>query len=86
MVRYSCRDSANITAGAGGTRRREEKMKRYMVVCKCEGEVWARFFDDAREADAHRMECDVCMDGYAQVYEYVADPESGMFEYRLAWE
>ena len=45
-------------------------MKKYMVVYKTdEGETCAAFFDKVCDADDFRMNCEVSMGWYAEVYE-----------------
>ena len=53
-------------------------MKKYMVVTLADdGEQFAYFTDSLERAEQHRMDSDVSMGWYSEVYERVTDPEEG---------
>ena len=59
-------------------------MPKYMVIVLTEeGETFANFFEDVRRAEQFRMDSEVCMGEYAEVYERI-ETEHGR-EYQLIY-
>ena len=52
-------------------------MKKYMVLIRDSetGEQFATFTDDYNKADNMRMDAEVSMGDFAQIYEWLPDPE-----------
>lgn len=52
-------------------------MKKYMILIRDSetGEQYATFTDDYRKADNMRMDAEVSMGDFAQIYEWLPDPE-----------
>ena len=58
-------------------------MKKFMVVIKNEDRQSACFFNKYADANNCRMNCECGIGGYAEIYEYAKDEESGISSYVL---
>ena len=61
-------------------------MKKYMLIIKDEeGTQHAHFYDDFNTADNARMDAEVSLGWYVELYEYQEKPEDGISCYEMIY-
>lgn len=59
-------------------------MEEYMVVSRCEGSTYAKFFNDYSEAEQYRIDVECGIGGYLEVYERTTN-EDGIISYTFLY-